>query len=108
MCSVETRRALGDGITESDGYVTIASKGEFCMKYRRRSEKLDRYLKKRVKITYKDGTEKRGILMWSTANLKDTQGIKIRVGHYYILTKTGPAEIYKCSVKHIEEDFERA
>jgi hypothetical protein len=46
--------------------------------------------------------------MWSTANLKDTQGIKIRVGHYYILTKTGPAEIYKCSVKHIEEDFDRA
>ena len=108
MCSVETRKALGDGMTESDGSVMIALKGETLMKYRRKSEKLDRFLKKRVKITFKDGVEKRGILIWSSTSLKDTQVIIIRAGHYYLLTKTGPYEIYKCQVRRIEEDFERA
>lgn len=108
MCSVETRRALGDGMKASDGYVMIALKGEMLMKYKRKSEKLDRFLKKRVKITFKDGVEKRGILMWSTTSLNDIQGITIRAGRYYLLTKKGPYEIYKCQVRRIEEDFERA
>lgn len=97
------------GVGSAVGSAMNAPKGEL-MKYKRRSEKLDRFLKKRVKITYKDGKEMKGILMWSNSILKMHSGADsvIRAGHYYLLTKRGSFEIYKCSVKSIEEDFERA
>lgn len=105
MCSVETRRALGNGPTASDGYVMIALKGEMFMKYSRRSEKLDRYLRKQVKITLKNNTTMTGRLIWLTNSLVQKTGV-IRAFHYYLITKDGPVKIPKCSVKHIEEYFE--
>lgn len=107
MCSVETRRALGHGTTASDGYVMIALKGEIFMKYSRRSEKLDRYLRKQVKITLKDDTRMIGRLIWLTNTLVLKTEV-IRAFHYYLITRGGPIRIPKCSVKHIEEYFEEA
>lgn len=105
MCFVETRRALGRGTTASDGYVMIALKGEMLMKYSRRSEKLDRYLRKQVKITLKNDTTMTGRLIWLTNSLVQKTEV-IRAFHYYLITKDGPVRIPKCSVKHIEEYFE--
>lgn len=75
------------------------------MKIRRKSEKLDRFLKKKVLIILKDETKLIGRLMWSTGSSRESHGI--RIGRYYVLTKTGPVEIYKCQVKHIEKYTEK-
>ena len=75
------------------------------MKYSRRSEKLDRYLRKQVKITLKNDTTMTGRLIWLTNSLVQKTGV-IRAFHYYLITKDGPVIIPKCSVKHIEEYIE--
>lgn len=88
----------GDGM-KADGYAIIVGSGQ--MKVNRRCKEMDELLGKRVRISFKDGTAKEGILRFSTGTVRENYGI--RLGRYYILTKTGTFEVYKCNVRYMEK-----
>lgn len=93
-----THKDHGDGI-KAYGYEMIVGRRQ--MKVNRRSKEMDELLGKRVRISFKDGTAKEGILRFSTGTVRENYGI--RLGRYYILTKTGTFEVYKCNVRCMEK-----
>ncbi len=95
--NAETHKDHGDGMKELGGSVKIVGN---VMKINRRSEALDALLTKRVKVTFKDGTSKEGILRFSSGSRSENYGV--RIGRYYLLTKTGIVVFFKGKVKRAE------